>query len=72
MVHATTKHTGLGVAGFLLAVIVDGVDISNRHVVGLLYGSLNLKFVGLTINDEAVAVQLFAQNRHLFSYYWLN
>ena len=34
--------------------------------------SLDLKLVGLAVNNETVTVQLFALNRQLLSYYWLN
>ena len=72
MVHTSGKDTGLGKAGLLLAVVVDSVDISNGHTIGLLDGVLDLKLVCLAIDDEAVAVQFFALNRHFFCYYWLN
>ena len=72
MIHATTENARLAVAGLSLSVIVDSVDISDRHIIELLYGSLDLKFVGSTVNDEAVAVVLLSLSRKLLSYDWLD
>ena len=53
-------------------VTVADVNTVNYHIVELLNRSLDLKFVSLAVNNKSVTVQLFALNRQLLSYYWLN
>ena len=72
MICTSIEHAGFGVARFSLAVVVVGVDISNCHIVSLLYRCFDLKLVGIAVNNKTVTVQLFALNRHFFSYYRLN
>ena len=72
MVGTTAEETSLGEAALTLAVIIDCVDVGDGDVVHLLHRVLYLKLVGLTINDKAVTVQLFALSRQLLCYDWLN
>ena len=72
VVCTTSKHTCLCVASLSLTVVVNSVNICNCYVVDLLYRSLDLKLVGLAVNNKSVTIQLFALNRQLLSYYWLN
>ena len=48
------------------------VDVCYGYSVHFLYRFLDLKFIGLTIHDKAVTVQLFALIRQLLCNYWLN
>ena len=72
MVGTAAEKTALGVAALALAVVIGCIDSGDVDVVHLLYRVLDLKFVGLTINDKAVTVQLFALSRQLLCYDWLN
>ena len=72
MVGTAAEQTRLRVAALALAVIIDCIDAGHGNVVELLDGVFYLKFVGLTIDDKAVTVQLFALSRQLLCYYWLN
>jgi len=72
VVGTTAKETGLCEAALPLSVIVDCIDGSDGDTIHLLDCFLNLNLVGLAVNDESVTVQLFALNRHLLSYDWLN
>lgn len=72
MISAAANLSCLCVAGLSLAVIIDGIDVSDYDVVHLLDCVLNLKFVGISVYDEAITVQLFALSRQLLCYDWLN
>ena len=72
MIGTALEQTGLGVTLFALAMIVHGVDLGDGHPVHLLDSSLDLKFVGLAVNDETVDVQFFALSRHFLGYDRLN
>ena len=63
MIRAALQQAGLGVALLALAVIVDGVHVSDSDIVHLLDGGLDLKLVRLAVDDETVTVQLFALSR---------
>ena len=54
VIGTTFQKTGLGVALLALSVVVEGVHLCYGNAVHLLNCSLDLKLVGLAVNDETV------------------
>ena len=72
VICTTAEDSALGVAALPLSVIIGCIYGSNGNVVEFLNCILDLKFIGFTVNDKAVTVQLFALSRQLLCYDWLN